>query len=161
MRGRKPKTAEAKRRNGSAAHNPGRVNKLEPEANREPPRMPEDYDGAKVVAWDWLTRELSSYSESFISSTYQIAMEQFCSAYAGERAAAALVEEHGILIANERGELKRNPAALERHKCTETLLKYLTEFGFTPSSKTRVEAPVAAPRSDSVLSHIANGITSN
>ena len=161
MRGRKPKTAEAKRRNGSAAHNPDRVNKLEPAANREPPQMPSDYDGDKKIAWDWLTRELSNYSASFISSTYQIAMEQFCSAYAGERAAAALVDEHGILISTDRGELTRNPAALERHKCTETLLKYLTEFGFTPSSKTRVEAPAEAPKANSVLSHIANGITRN
>jgi phage terminase small subunit len=50
-RGRKPKPTAEKIRNGSAAHNPGRLNKQEPAALPDEPAMPDYFGDYAREAW--------------------------------------------------------------------------------------------------------------
>ena len=134
--GRKRTPTKIKQLNGSAEKDPQRINQDEPIESSAVPVMPSGWTGARAEAWQFVTSELAGYG--ILSRTYQFAIEEFCRAWAGKVAAEELIESQGITILTKEGFPRRNPASLELHKCADTVHRYLTEFGLTPTAKTRI-----------------------
>ena len=136
--GRKPKPSVFKKMNGSAAHDPQRVNAREPDAAAAGPVMPAGWGGELASAWEWLAAQAKQYQ--IFSASYQVAMEEFCRNWAMLKAAENEINTNGLVVSDANGNPKRNPAAADLHKSADNLHRYLAEFGITPSSKQRITA---------------------
>ena len=79
-----------------------------------------------------------------LSDTYRRAMEGYCESYSNYRRTLETVERIGVAIVSKDKDgttrVTRNPFSMELHKFKDECFRYLTEFGLTPSSKTRIVA---------------------
>lgn len=62
----------------------------------------------------------------------------YCIAWGLAKAAQAIIEEEGILAEGAEGGAKRHPAVEILNTALATMHKFAAEFGFTPSSRTRL-----------------------
>lgn len=138
--GRKRKPTAAKVRNGSAAKDPGRINKLEPAALSDEPTCPDHLDDVGRATWHRTCDVMRRMG--YLSASYQDALDIYAETYSNYRQALEAVEKYGqVLVSKDKnGNLlvRRNPFSVELHKYHDELMKILQEFGLTPSSKTRV-----------------------
>jgi P27 family predicted phage terminase small subunit len=87
--------------------------------------------------WERLSAELKSIG--LLTVVDRAALETYCVAYQRWREAEdALVESGGPVIENRSKDPIVNPAFTIAHKSMEILRRIATEFGFTPSSRSRI-----------------------
>ena len=78
----------------------------------------------------------------------------YCSATARIDEAQAEIDRHGLLVTSGTGELKRNPATIQK-EAIALLARLAAEFGITPASRNKNEGFAhddddAAPGVDSI-----------
>ena len=139
--GRKPKPTAQKVRNGSAKNDPGRINRSEPAALLDEPICPNHLSGVAREAWLRIADTMREMG--YLSKTYQDALEIYAETYASYRRTLEKVSQHGVALVSQHPEtgeviIRRNPFSTELNKQKKLLLQILSEFGMTPSSKTRV-----------------------
>ena len=144
-RGRKPKPTHLKVVNGSAAKHPDRVNKDEPKAPADAPKMPDYLDAMAKRAFTRKCEQLRRLG--ILSSVDADLIENYAVTYSQYRRLLVVIKQTGGLTIVKREkkevvEVKRNPAAIDLHRCRAELLKMDAEMGLTPSSRTRVHADV-------------------
>lgn len=125
--------------------NPGRINENEPEAIPEGAECPQHLDATAKREWAFMVEVLQAMG--MFSKSYRAALELYCESYSNYRIALAAVEKYGQVLVTKKPDgtidVRRNPFSVEVHKYKEECKTLLTEFGLTPSSKSRVEgAPV-------------------
>ncbi len=67
------------------------------------------------------------------------ALAAYAEAYARWRKAAAELRDSELLITTQQGNIIQNPLVGVVNKSAELMHRYLTEFGLTPSSRTRIK----------------------
>lgn len=145
VRGRKRKPTALKLLHGDDRVNPGRINENEPEAIPECAECPRHLDATAKREWAFMVEVLQAMG--MFSKSYRAALELYCESYSNYRIALAAVEKYGQVLVTKKPDgtidVRRNPFSVEVHKYKEECKTLLTEFGLTPSSKSRVEgAPV-------------------
>ena len=157
MRGRRPKPTHLRIVQGDA----GKVGrkKLEEKAAREakiPPALPmpppELLDDAKVE-WGRIATQL--HAAGLLTAVDRGALAACCQAYArwmqAERILADLQKRdpifQGLMIRTAKGHLVQNPLVGTANKSMGDYVRFCTEFGLTPSSRTRA-SPATDPRDD-------------
>jgi P27 family predicted phage terminase small subunit len=138
MRGRKPQSAEEKRRAG----NPGRrpINEREPQYERlEGPPPPELTDLARVE-WARLVPTLTH-----VTTADRATMLAYCQKYAQWVTLETLVASGPVLVKGAHGGKVANPAIALANRAYVLFLKAAVELGLTPSQRPRVSSvgPVA------------------
>lgn len=68
------------------------------------------------------------------------ALAAYAEAYARWRDATAKLQKTGLVIKTQQGNVIQNPLVGIANKAAEMMHRYLTEFGLTPSSRTRIKA---------------------
>lgn len=143
---RKPKPTHLKIIEGAYDKNPQRFNGDEPPAPPGWPKMPDYLDEFGRQKWQETCERLESLG--MLSDVYADAIECYAAAYSGYRKCQEIVARTGPALiskdADGNVEVKRNAYSVELHKYREAMLKYESEFGFTPSSKSRLKAGEAA-----------------
>lgn len=151
MKGRKPKPTQFKVLTG----NPGqrRLNDREPKPKPKLPPCPDRLTGAAREAWLRFSKPLAECGiATKIDAT---ALEMLCDQYATYVDCMEKVRASGVIwVANERDErglpvFRYSPFLKAANEALASVTRLLTEFGMTPSSRSRVRANEAStPREE-------------
>lgn len=139
MKGRKPKPTAKKKLTG----NPGRrpINAREPKPPSGAPAMPElDDEGQRI--WSQLAEQLQQMGVLTVADG--AALELLSDAISEWRAARKIIRESGATYTafTEHGEIIRSrPEVAQAADAMKRIRSLITEFGLTPSSRSRIQLP--------------------
>jgi len=136
--GTKPKPTALKK----LAGNPGRrpLNEREPQYGLEStsaPRSRLNNDGKRL--WRTLAPRLGRVG--LLTEVDKATLEMLCLHYQMVRQAVDAIEEYGLFAAGSQGQTVAHPAVAILNANSAAFRRYATEFGLTPSSRTRLEIP--------------------
>lgn len=136
MKGRKPKPSELKRLSG----NPGRrpIEEHVPRLRHGMPECPPHLDAAAKVEWKRISVQLMAVG--LLTKVDRAALAAYCQTYSRWAEAEGMIKAHGILVKGMGGFPLPNPALRIADRAMDQMLKFLTEFGMSPSSRSRVTA---------------------
>ena len=139
-KGRKPLPTAIKRLRGTFKINPNRENLNEPRPPARGPTAPSWLDEYAMQAWDHFADILQEMG--LFSVADECALIQLCTAYGNWREATEQARAEGLVCArtNAQGEtiIDRSKWDIVARDWFDRFLKLLTEFGLTPSSRSRI-----------------------
>lgn len=135
-RGPKPKPSQLKELEG----NPGKrgKNKTEPKPESAIPACPSHLKGAARTEWNRLAEEL--FKLKILTNIDRAALAICCTAWANYVKACNKLEKEGEVMISEKGGMYQNPWVGIRNRSMDQIQKFYSEFGMTPSSRSRVHA---------------------
>lgn len=134
MAGRKPKPTKLKVLHGT--DQPSRINPNEPEPGNDAVRMPDGLSPDAQECWKDVSKHLL---EAGVLTNMDIhALMLYCEAYARWKGANDMVVRYGTIIKTKNGNAVQSPYLAIANKGFDQLTKLMSEFGMTPSSRTRV-----------------------
>lgn len=137
MRGRKPKPTHIKAITGNPGKRPLNVNEMRPEP--EIPECPPELSDAAKAEWERLTKELGQFR--IITALDRAALASYCSAYGMWLEATQAIRAHGLMVKSPNGFPVQSPYVSIANRQAEIMMRYASEFGFTPASRGRITAP--------------------
>jgi P27 family predicted phage terminase small subunit len=141
IRGRKPIPRNLRILIGGRSASPDRMNNDEPQPKVRVPRSPRDLDPEERRYWREFTSRIAELNCASAADIGAILI--WVRARRRWQSACDLVKKDGMLIAGgtlKNPQPRRNPLLSEIHKCEATMLRIETEFGMTPSSRSRVSS---------------------
>ena len=142
MRGRKPLPSRVKELRGTAQ--PCRMNPDEPAPWDDRISPPVTMNESLLPIWDKFVDELTR--SRMITNVDVYALEALCIAYSRWTEANAKIQETGLLVKTSKGLPAQTPYLDIANKAFEQMIKLMTEFGITPSSRTKVSTINAVAR---------------
>jgi len=133
-RGRKPKPTNLKLLEGT--FRPDRANKNEPKPDPGIPDPPECLSPVALEKWKRITPELESLG--LLTQIDGDALARYCQHYAIWVEAVGNVQEIGLVVKSKKGNPIQNPYLGIANRANDILAKLESEFGMTPSSRTRI-----------------------
>ena len=116
----------------------GRQNAHEPEVLVEIPRCPRELSPAAKKEWKRIAPELASMG--LLSRIDRAALALYCDSYGRWLEAVASLQKFGVVIKAPSGYPVQSPYVAIANKSGEQVRLLLSEFGLSPSSRTRVHA---------------------
>ena len=135
MKGRKPKPTALKVLTGTYRRD--RTNGDEPKPKVGIPRMPADLDERARKVWRYYAQLLSRLRVLTLADRETLAC--FCVAAGRRMQAEEEIKKEGPIIKAPSGYPIQNPWLAITNKAMEQLLKWGTELGLSPASRTRVK----------------------
>ena len=136
MKGRKPHPTALKKLKGTLE--PGRTNNHEPQPGELAPIPPRHLSKeAKVI---WLETHSLLDSAEVLSNMDSDALSVFAETKARWIDAKERLRKEGLTVLTPNGFPVQSPYLQITNKCSSEMLKFLTEYGMTASSRTRVKA---------------------
>lgn len=142
--GPKPKPTHLKLVTG----NPGKraLNTREPKPAPGLPSPPGELSDEAKVEWGRVSEEL--HRIGLLTGIDRAALAAYCQAYArwvqAERAIARMAARDeltgGLMIRTTNGNAIQNPLIGTANKAMSDMVRYATEFGMTPSARSRIQA---------------------
>lgn len=136
--GRKPKPTAIKK----AAGNPGKrpLNNLEAKFSPAMLTCPAFLNADAKAEWKRVTTEL--YNAGLLTTVDRSALVVYVESWAELIQAMKLIKKNplGMVCVTDKGNYVQHPAVGIKHKAMEMLLKSASEFGMTPSARSRVQA---------------------
>lgn len=134
-RGRKPKPTELKELEG----NPGKraINHQEPKPDVAIPECPPHLKGVARTEWNRLAVEL--HALKLITKIDRAALAICCTAWADYVKACGKLEKEGEVIISDQGGMYQNPWVAIKKRSMDQVMKFYSEFGMSPSSRTRIK----------------------
>lgn len=133
-RGTKPQPTTLKLLKGNPGKRP--LNPHEPKPSAGVPECPAWLDEDARAEWSRITPELERLG--LLTTVDFAALANYCQAFADWKAAVVTLREEGRILTSEKGNLMSHPAVVHRNHAAALMLKFAVEFGFTPSSRSRV-----------------------
>lgn len=136
MRGRKPHPTALKLVNG----NPGRrpLNENEPVVPPASTRVPSWLNAEAAEHWPAIAKQLKAAGLLGQIDTHALGL--YCEAFARWKHATDQVAKYGPVVKAPSGFPVQSPYLAIANRAHDQLVKLLTEFGMTPSSRSRVHA---------------------
>jgi P27 family predicted phage terminase small subunit len=134
MAGRRPKPTKLKLLQGTQRSD--RVNRQEPDPKSEIPSCPKHIQGESRREWKRITKELGALG--LLTKVDRAAIAAYCDAYGRWTEALGKLHEKGLLVKAPSGYPILNPYLSIINSALDQMRKFLTEFGMTPSSRTRI-----------------------
>jgi P27 family predicted phage terminase small subunit len=134
MAGRRPKPTKLKLLQGTQRSD--RLNRREPDPKSEIPSCPKHIQGESRREWKRITKELGALG--LLTRVDRAAIAAYCDAYGRWTEAASKLSEKGLLVKAPSGYPILNPYLSIINSALDQMRKFLTEFGMTPSSRTRI-----------------------
>ncbi len=150
MRGRKPKPTYLKMVTGNPGRRPLNQNEIQPPRRKLVPKPPAHLLPEAKAEWKRLAPALSLLG--ILSDLDHSPFAAYCQSYArwiqAERMLSGLAEQDAsgrdaLLVKTRAGGVTVNPAVWIARNAANDMVRYAAEFGFTPSSRTRVHTTVA------------------
>lgn len=136
MAGRKPKPTKLKVLQGTFRTD--RANKNEPMPDPCIPEAPDHLSKEALIEWGRITNELKKLG--LITNIDMVALAMYCQCWGRVIRYEKIVAEKGELYKTASGHIQISPAMCVLNKSMEQSHKFLTEFGLSPSSRTKVTA---------------------
>ena len=143
MQGRKPKPTALK----ALAGNPGKrpLNDSEPKPSGIPD-CPDHLDEIATAEWDRVSSELVTIG--LLTSVDRAALAAYCAAYSRWVKAEKNIQQYGEVIMTKDKNAVQNPYVGVANRAMDLMHKFITEFGMTPSSRSRLHVTAPTPHSD-------------
>lgn len=149
MRGRKPVPNAVKKLTGSKYYKPN-----EPEVGGGKPACPRWLSKEGKSEWRYVANLL--HEAGLLTKLDRMALAAYCEAVAVFRKMSEILAETGAYATRTHNDnLIQSPEVQLRNKAMDQMLKFMTEFGMTPSSRTRfaTDEPEVDPAAE-LFSHI-------
>lgn len=140
MKGRKPKPTNIKVLEGEKRKS--RINRNEPKPGPGRPTCPDHLNDDARAEWDRIVPELEIMG--LLSRVDRTELAMYCQAYARWLDAEKSLNEKGYLYRTENGNITTSPMLWVANKAMEQCHKFLTEFGMTPASRSRINVGKAS-----------------
>ena len=140
--GRKPKPTQMKVLQGTFRKD--RANPAEPKPKKEMPPCPDFLEGMARKEYFRIGRKLERIG--VLTEVDDLALIGLCQSWAEYLEATEQVRKTGMLVKAPSGYPILNPYVTLANQALKRVKAFLTEFGMTPSSRTRI---AAAPADDS------------
>jgi P27 family predicted phage terminase small subunit len=142
MRGRKPKPSVLKAIQG----NPGKraIAGGEPQPLPGIPSCPPHLHADAREEWDRITAELAKLG--LLCQVDRAALAAYCGAYGTWISAAKLCQS--VVYQSKTGLIKVNPAVRVQHDAMILMHKFLSEFGLSPASRSRIQLGEQTPQDE-------------
>ncbi|WP_108663811.1 phage terminase small subunit P27 family [Acuticoccus kandeliae] len=139
MRGRKRVPTAMKRANG----NPGKrkLNENEPQPPSTKPYCPEHLSPTAKREWRRIAGTL--HEMGVVTSVDRAALAAYCQAYGRWAEAEQKLAEGPTLIKTPSGYVQQSPWLGVANRQMELMVKYMSELGITPASRSRIALPDA------------------
>lgn len=115
-----------------------RVNELEPMPDSDRIMPPEELTPAALKHWDLVVEQLKA--AGIMTNLDNQALGIYCEAYTRWAEANAKIAEHGMVIKAPSGYPVQSPYLSISNRAFEQMRAMLSEFGMTPSSRSRIKA---------------------
>lgn len=134
MQGRKPSPTVLKLITG----NPGKraLPANEPQLKAIRPKAPRHLSQSAKKQWQVVARQLADAKVLTALDTHALAL--YCEAYERYQQANEQIRKFGVVVKAPSGFPVQSPFLAIANKALEQMTKLMTEFGMTPSSRTRV-----------------------
>ena len=139
--GRKPKPTQMKVVQGTFRKD--RANAAEPKPKKQLPPCPDFLEGRARTEYFRIGRKLERIG--VLTEVDDLALIGLCQSWAEYLEATEQVRKTGMLVKSPSGYPIFNPYVVLANQALKRVKAFLTEFGMTPSSRTRI---VAAPADD-------------
>ena len=151
MRGPRPTPVRLKLLRG----NPGqrRIGQVfEPPPPPEPPEPPAFLQGEARKEWDRVAPGLALFR---LLTEFDVqTLSAYCVAYARWRRAEELLKDlaerdpatHALLIRGSKGQARSNPLVQIAREAAADMVRYASEFGFSPAARSRIAGGLGAPQ---------------
>lgn len=116
----------------------GRVNAHEPVLEVEIPPCPRELGAAAKKEWKRIAPELAGMG--LLSRIDRAALALYCDSYGRWLEAIGALKKFGVVIKSTNGYPVQSPFVAIANKAGEQVRLLLSEFGMSPSSRTRVHA---------------------
>lgn len=126
MRGRKPSLETMKSRLAGANDSPA-------------PVCPDWLDDAAKVEWSRVVPMLAE--QGILNAADGMILAAYCQTYSQWMACELQVKADGLMIAGPQGNAILHPAARHASKLMAELRRVAGDFGFSPATRTRINAP--------------------
>ena len=138
IRGRKPKPTALRRSEG----NPGKrgYNPAEPVAPGDLPDCPAHLNAAAQQEWDRLAGVM--HEMGVLTTVDRAGFAAYCQCYGRWVEAEEKLRETPLLYKTQSGYIQQSPWLSVANKQLELMGRYMTEFGLTPASRSRVAAVI-------------------
>ena len=135
-RGRKPKPTAVKVLEG----NPGKrtLNMFEPKPEKVAPECPDWLNEEAKAEWNRLVDKMVELGT--LTEMDMAAFAGYCQSYARWKEAEEFIEKHGTIVKTPSGYWQQVPQVSIAQTNLKVMLKFCSEFGLTPSSRSRMIA---------------------
>ena len=144
MRGRKPTPTALKLLRNNPGRRPLNTAEPKPPAGRTGP--PAYLTGAAATEWRRLAPELARLG--LLTTIDRDALAAYCQTFARWRDAEAAVKKHGMVLKGRDGGPVLSPYVTIANRALAQLRGWQTEFGMTPSARSRVSTVAAEKPAD-------------
>ena len=135
-RGRKPKPTAIKELEGNPGHRP--LNEQEPKPVKKAPACPKWLEPEAKKEWKRLAKQMESIG--ILTDVDMAAFASYCQAYARWKEAEEFLTQHGTIVKTPSGYWQQVPQVSIAQTYNKIMTKLATEFGLTPSSRSRIIA---------------------
>lgn len=132
--GRPPKPLALKILEGNPGHRP--LNRYEPKPRPIAPPCPRWLEPEAKREWKRISRELEALG--LLTVIDRAVLAGYCQAWARWRAAEEVLTREGTTFTTPNGYRQQRPEVSIAQKSLQLVAKFATEFGLTPSARTRL-----------------------
>jgi len=120
--------------------NPGRkpLNKAEPKPNSVALECPSELSDDAKAEWNRLYPYL--FRTGLLTEADLTAFSAYCQTYGRWIVAERALATEGELLTTDKGNIVQNPRLWVANKALDQMYKFMSEFGLTPASRSRVKA---------------------
>jgi P27 family predicted phage terminase small subunit len=134
MAGRRPKPSALKALTGTPGHRP--LNENEPKPVACIPKCPKHLDKEARAEWRRITPELLKLQ--ILTRVDRAALSAYCMAWSRWVDSETNLRKFGAVIKTPKGYPIQNPYLGIANTAIDIMRRFLTEFGMTPSSRSRI-----------------------
>ncbi len=119
--------------------NPGKrkINKSEPQPKKKLPSCPAHLSGPAKTEWKRISKEL--YVLGLLTNIDRAALAAYCQAWGRWVTSENNIKKKGVVLKGAKGGYYQNPHLSIANRAIDLMYKFLTEFGMTPSARTKIE----------------------
>ncbi len=130
--------------------NPGKrpLPQNEPKPKSIAPKCPTHLDKIAKKEWRRVVKELEPLG--LVTQIDMAALAAYCQAYSRWVQAEDMIRKHGMLVKSPNGYPMQSPYLAIANKAVEQMKAFMSEFGMTPASRTRIEVKSSAEKEDSL-----------
>src|SRR5574340_1643069 len=133
-RGPSPKPTKIKILEGNPGKRP--INQREPQPSTERPTCPHWLDLEAKREWRRIVPELDAMG--ILGKIDRAALAGYCQNWSEWRTAVEYLRANGRTYTTASGQVKHRPEVLDANKAQAKMKAFLTEFGLTPASRSRI-----------------------
>jgi len=142
--GRKPIPNNLKILHGNPGKRP--INQREPKPAPIAPKCPAHLDKNAKREWKRVSPQLEAIG--LLSRIDMAALAAYCQAYGRWVEAESAIRKHGMLIKSPNGYPMMSPYLVISNKAVDQMKSFMTEFGMTPSSRSRISVSPVEDKDD-------------